>query len=71
MPREIKLNAKAKIIDIVEPFRQAKENNINIFYEIDGHPTAKGHEIIAKEIQKNINVFLQLNNTDTLTIFPQ
>jgi len=54
-PKNIIVNEKTKIVETSSEFISAKKNGIKLYYDVDSHPIAAGHQFIAKIIAENID----------------
>jgi lysophospholipase L1-like esterase len=54
-PKNLKLNKHTKIVETYSDFIKAKENGTKLYFDVDSHPIAAGHKLIAKIITDNID----------------
>ncbi|WP_069472153.1 SGNH/GDSL hydrolase family protein [Candidatus Marithrix sp. Canyon 246] len=52
--KQLVLNEHTKIVETSSKFISAKENGIKLYYDVDSHPIAAGHKLIAKILTENI-----------------
>jgi len=53
-PQNIIVNEQTKIVETSSEFMKAKENGIKLYYDVDSHPIAAGHQFIAKILTAKI-----------------
>jgi hypothetical protein len=53
-PQNIIVNEHTKIVETSSEFMKAKENGIKLYYDVDSHPIAAGHQFIAKILTAKI-----------------
>lgn len=53
-PKNLKLNENTKVVETYSEFIKAKENGVKLFFDVDSHPIAAGHKLIAKILSENI-----------------
>lgn len=60
-PKNLKLNEQTKIVETYSEFINAKENGIKLYYDVDSHPMASGHKLIANILATKILDSMQQN----------
>lgn len=53
-PSDLELNDLTFVLDTTPYLKKAFERGETVFYEMDGHPTEKGHEVLANAILENL-----------------
>jgi lysophospholipase L1-like esterase len=53
-PKNLIVNEHTKIVETSSEFMKAKENGIKLYYDVDSHPIAAGHQFIAKILTATI-----------------